>query len=201
MRTRCSEDPKTSLRRLYRGLNAFDVTRAEESIVVQRLSSPLYGEIMPTAAEHLFDYLQLDSKDVLFDLGSGAGKFVMHAAMTNKMRRCVGIELVKPRHRISEFVLSEAKAAGLLRTEDVEFQCWDFMRAKLAHATVIYTCSTAFPAELMIRLTRRLARLPSGTRFVSLQDIDDNPWFELQHVLRLDMTWARRRRVHVYRRR
>lgn len=175
--------------------------RGAESVVKERKSSAVYGEIMPAATGHLLDYLQLGTKDVLVDFGSGVGKLIVQAALTHKLRRCVGYELVKPRHQTAQDALQDAIDQRLLKTRDVEFRNADFMRGALEPATVIYTCSTAFPEALMQRLVRRVSKLPSGTRFVSLQDIDDNPWFDLKDVLRLDMSWARRRKVHIYVRR
>lgn len=189
------------LRGLYRGIDGFDVPDGAERVVVNRRSSPLYGEIMPTATFRLLEYLDLGKGDVLYDLGSGVGKLVVAAAMHRRLTRVVGLELVRPRHLMAEEALARARAAKVLRTRQVDLLQQDFMRADLSDATVVYSCSTAFPAELMRRLARKLSHLPRGTRFVSLQDLDDNPWWDLEEVVRLDMSWRRRRKVHLYRRR
>lgn len=194
-------DVRGALRRLYRDLDGFDVSEAEEAVVVARRSSPLYGEIMPSATRRLLEHLRLGARDTLFDLGSGSGKVVLHAALACKLSRIVGVELVRPRHAMAEQALARARAEGLLRTKRVELLRRDFMRVDLSGASVVYTCSTAFPDALMLRLAKKLSCLRPGARLVSLQDLDDNPWFELQEVLRLDMSWSRRRKVHVYRRR
>ena len=120
---------------------------AAEKVVFDRRSSPVYGEIMPAATAQLLEHLRLGSHDVLYDLGSGVGKLVLHAAMRCRLRQAVGIELVKPRHRMAEQALLRAREEGLLRTERVSFWRRDFMRADLFDATVVYSCSTASPAR------------------------------------------------------
>jgi len=193
------DGPASLIDWLYDGQNGYDVPLASESLVERRQSSPMYGEILPESTATLLDYLDLNRDDVLFDLGSGVGKFILQAALTHSVRRCVGVELVKPRHLISEDVLETARGLGLLQTEDVEFRCWDFMRTELDQATIIYTCSTAFSQELLQKLAARMADLSPNTLFVSLQDLDETPWFVLEDVLQLDMSWAPARDVHIYR--
>jgi SAM-dependent methyltransferase len=162
-------------------------------------SSHTYGEIMPTATDRLIEHLHLRKDDVFYDLGSGVGKVVLHVALRAPIRRVVGVELARRRHRIARRMLDEVRATGLLRAQECELRCADFMRAPLHDATVIYTCSTAFSTPFMNELCARLARLTTGLRWVSTQDVDENPWFQLEDVLRLDMSWRRRSKVHVYR--
>jgi len=192
-------DPRRAIRTLYRDLDGYDVTDEEEEIVLRHRSSPLYGEITPGAVARLLEYLQLGPEDALYDLGSGVGKVVVQAAMTHELRAAVGVELVERRFTMAQEALRRARGRGFLKTKDVRFLRGDFMRADLNGATVVYTCSTAFPVPLMLRMAQRLYRYPSIRCLVTVQDLDDNPWFYEDDVLRLDMTWRRRARVYVYR--
>ena len=192
-------DPRTALRRLYADRWGYDVTADEDRRVEATAGSSTYGEIMPSALDHLIDALDPDDRDTFFDLGSGLGKVVVQAAMTRTMKACVGIELVQGRHRVACEVLAQARREGLLATGDVRFRHADMLRARLDGATIVYTCSTAFSDAFMARIARRLARLPEGLRLATLLDLDENPWFRLEDVLRLDMSWRRRAKVHVYR--
>ncbi len=193
------EDPRVVLRRLYRYEHGYELDEADETRVRATNSSPTYGEIMPTATDHLVEYLGMGRDDVFYDLGSGVGKVVLQVAMRASIRRCVGVELARSRHRIARRMLDEARATGLIRARECELRCADFMRAPLGDATVVYTCSTAFSTAFMNELAERLARLTTGIRWVSTQDVDENPWFALEDVLRLDMSWRRRSHVYVYR--
>lgn len=192
-------DPRVLLRRLYADDHGYEPDPVEEARVAATGSSATYGEIMPTATAKLVAHLGLGRGDVFYDLGSGIGKVVLQVALTSPVDKCVGIELVRSRHRIAQRMLGRLKDSAHLRARDCGFRCTDFMRARLGDATVVYTCSTAFSTPFMNELAARLARLPPGLRWVSTQDLDDNPWFRLDALHRLDMSWRRRTKVHVYR--
>ncbi len=189
---------RRTLQRLYRDRHGYDDAPAEEQAVREAGSDPMYGELMPAAAERLFDYLGLGRRDVLYDLGSGIGKFVAQAAIAKPLRRVVGIEMVRLRHDIAVEVLDRIEREALLEAETFELWCGDFMRLPMKDATVVYTCSTAFPEPLMARMMRRLSRLPELRCFVSLRDPDVLHGFEVVDVLRLDTSWKRRAPVYVY---
>ena len=193
------EDPRSVIRRIYGDAHGYELSKRDESRVKATRSSPTYGEIMPTATARMVEQLGLGRGDVFYDLGSGIGKVVLQVAMSAPLDRCVGIELVGSRHRIAQRMLARAEQTGLLRARECGFRQSDFMRARIGDATVIYTCSTAFSTPFMNQLAARLARLRPGLRWVSTQDLDDNPWFTLEGIHRLDMSWRRRSKVHVYR--
>lgn len=186
------------LRHLYGDRHGYDTLPLDERAVAAVGSDAMYGELMPSAADRLFDALALGPKDELFDLGSGVGKVVLHAALSRPLRRAVGIEMMASRHDQAVEVLEMIERRDLLRTECCELWCGDFMRLPLTGATVVYTCSTAFPDALLTRLARRLRRLPKLRRFVSLRDLEDARGFEIVEVLRLDTSWKRRAPVWVY---
>jgi hypothetical protein len=72
------------------------------------------------------------------------------------------------------------------------------MRTRMTDATVVYTCSTAFPETLLDRLAQKVARIGSLRAFVSLQELEPFSRLERVAVLRLDTSWKRRANVHVY---
>lgn len=192
-------DPPRLIRQLYRDADGYTLSRADAERVTATRSSPTYGEIMPAATGHLLEYLRLTRRDRFYDLGSGLGKVVLHAAMSGPIAKCVGLELADSRHRIAQQKLRHVRALGLIRAQRCSFRRADFMRAQLGDATVIYTCSTAFSTTLMNALAARLATLTPGLRWVSTQELEDHPRFDLIDTLRLDMSWQRRSEVFVYR--
>lgn len=192
-------DVTTTLRRLYRDIDGYEIGAREERRIERTKSSATYGEIMPAASIRLVDALRLGPDDTFVDLGSGVGKLVLTAALRSKVGRAVGVELGRDRHRDAVSVVRAAQEAGLVTPGVVELRNQDILRTSLAGATVLYTCSTAFPYAFTERLAHRVARLRRRVRFVTLQELDcDVPGFALTQVLRLDMSWARKRKVHVY---
>ena len=178
--------------------DGYELSRDDRKSVSQTGSSSTYGEITPKATSTLLDYLEIGRKDVLYDLGSGVGKFVMQTALSCPAKKVVGLELSKERHAIARQALKQAKKVTRLKTKEVAFRNADIMKAKLSDATIVYTCSTAFPTRFLNKLTRRLSHLKEDTLFVSLQELDDNPWFIPIDTLKLDMSWQKRTPVHVY---
>lgn len=191
--------PRAVIRQLYREAHGYDDDPAGEARVAATGSSATYGELMPAATDELVRYLGLGPADSFYDLGCGLGKVVLQVAMTAPVARCVGIELMSRRHRVAQRMLQQVSERGLLRARECQLRHADFMRARIGDATVAYTCSTAFSSEFMQALAARLARLPAGLRWVTTQDVDDNDWFSLEDVLRLDMSWRRRSKTYVYR--
>jgi hypothetical protein len=185
-------------RRLYREADGFEIPPADERVVARSKGSSTYGELMPTATARMLAALELGRDDVFFDLGAGVGKVVLLAALLTEVGQAVGVELASRRVALGCRVLDEARREqhpGADRAALIEA---DMLRCELEAATVIYTCSTAFSSTFMRRLVRRLATLPKLRTFVSLQDIDDHPAFELVDTLSLDASWRRRAKAHVY---
>lgn len=192
-------DPRAIVRGLYRGIDGFEIPRVDERRVRKARSSPTYGEIMPTAALRMLESLRLGPRDVFMDLGCGVGKVCMMAALATGVRKVVGVELASRRIEYARRVVAQAEKAGLVARRRVELHEGDILRADFSRATVIYTCSTAFPLSFMHGLMRRLAAMDRPLTFVSTQILDEHPAFEPSDVLRLDMSWRRKSKTYVYR--
>lgn len=186
------------LRQLYRRVDGFDIPRAQERLIERTRSSSTYGEIMPSATLQLIEALDLQPHDTFVDLGSGVGKVVLAAALASKVGTAIGVELAPDRHTAATRVLEVAVDLGLVDSDVVKLRAEDILRTNLDEATVIYTCSTAFPTAFTHRIARRVADMGRPLTFVSLQELDELPHFEPERVLRLDMSWSRKHKVHVY---
>ncbi|WP_165703970.1 hypothetical protein [Enhygromyxa salina] len=198
-----ASDPRAELRRLYRGLRleGFEIPTSDKHRVERSSGSSTYGELRPTATIRLLAQLGLSRRDQFVDLGSGLGKVVLLAAMTTPVGRALGVELSATRVAVAARVLATAQREHVAGSRRAAFVQADMLRHPLDEATVIYTCSTAFSSAFMARLQRRLAKLPRLRTLVSLQDFDPHPAFELREVVRLDASWKRGTKVHIYARR
>jgi SAM-dependent methyltransferase len=191
-------NPRATLRQLYRGLDGFPISPADERRVAISNGSATYGELLPTATLRLLEQLDLERRDQFVDLGAGIGKVVLLAAMTTAVGGALGVELSATRVAVARQALARARGARVRGAGRVRMLEADMLRCPLDEATVIYTCSTAFSSAFMRRLVRRLAKLPKLRTLVSLQDLDPNRTFELREVMRLDASWTRRTQVYVY---
>jgi SAM-dependent methyltransferase len=193
------ENPTRLIRDLYRGLDAFEISRSDARAVKKSRGSDTYGELQPTATLRLLDYFELQRDDVFVDLGSGGGKVTLAAGLFTKVRRARGVELSHERHALACEARSRAVARRLLSRRKCEFIHGDLRRTPLEDATVVYTCSTAFSTPFLMGIARRLARAPRLRCFASFRDLDPHPRFELAETLRLDVSWRRRACLYVYR--
>lgn len=188
------------MRSAYRGVDGFDIPRHDVRAVARSKGSSTYGELMPSSTLRLLTELDLGSDDVLYDLGSGVGKLVMLAAATTPAAKVVGVELARSRCEQATRAFTKASELGVPGLRRAAIVHGDLLSVDMRDATVAYTCSTAFSSAFMRKLARRLAELPRLRLLASLQDLDPHPAFVPLRVLRLDASWKRRTKVHVYRR-
>jgi tRNA G46 methylase TrmB len=190
-------EAKRLLNKLYKDVWAFTIPKHDDLAIRETKSSSLYGEITFGGVEALINYLRLGEDDVFVDLGSGVGKVVMQIAMTSSVKKVIGVELSGTRYKDALGVLSKASELGLVDANRCEFRNENILETDLDNASVIYTCSTAFPSNFMDKLTEKITKHPKG-RVVSLQDLPSHPRLELVDRLKLNMSWAKNQDVHVY---
>lgn len=191
-------DALRTLRQLHAGLDGFDISRDEAARVRAQDGFPTYGELNPAATLNLFEALALRAEDRLVDLGSGAGKVALAAALCSPVQLALGIELSAERHAMALQALRRAEALDPTITTRCRLRCADMLRARLENATVVYTCSTAFDTPTLRRVADRVARLPRLRCFASFRDLDPHPRLVPAGHLRLDVSWTRRATLHLY---
>lgn len=184
--------------------------------------SSQYGEITAQGLVRVFDAIgdagaALCAEDRFYDLGSGAGRAVLQAHLTTPVGRAVGVELVEKRHALAEGALQKLRAAaaaapgtteegglaalgGAAATaqacgREVAFHLGDIRTPGLwSDATVVYTNSICFPADLMLDLLGKLAtRLAPGSLVFALQPFElPGCHLGLVHLTTLTVptTWA-----------
>jgi SAM-dependent methyltransferase len=126
-----------------------------------------YVPTSPEVVERMLEVANVSSEDVVYDLGSGDGRFPITAAKRYGARG-VGVEIDPKLVRESR---ANAREAGV--TDLVEFRQGDMFEADLSDATVVTLY--LFP-EINIRLRPKLfAELDPGDRVVS-HDFDMDEW-------------------------
>jgi hypothetical protein len=186
------------LRALYKDVWAYTVPKHDDMKIRKASSSSLYGEITFGALEKLLTYLKIGEKDVFFDLGSGVGKVVLQVAMTSPVKKAIGIELSGARFRESVLVLVSAAKQKWVSRRKCEFHHENILEADLSKATIIYTCSTAFPMTFMKKLAKKLGEIKKPLRIVTTQELPENMGLVCIDKLQLDMSWARKTTVYIF---
>eukprot|EP00439_Symbiodinium_sp_Y106_P023531 s4196_g2.t2 len=131
--------------------------------------------------------------DIFYDLGSGRGQVVLAAALSSKPKKCVGIELMEPRHQA-------ALAAKAYAPEDIqricEFRCEDALAGHLEDACKVYLCNAAFPRHLNAAFAAALdpQRAPALEALVTCAALPEESLhqarLQLTQVAECSATWA-----------
>ena len=192
------KDSRKIIRNVYKEVDGYEIPIHDKKSIRLSKGSHLYGEITFGSTQKLLKALEIDEKDVMFDLGSGVGKLILQVALTTDAKKCVGIELSSERCQTAQSVLKDVVAHGYISNKRCQFLCRNILESDLSKATVVYTCSTAFSVVFMKLLLNHVAQHPQIRAFVSLQEIPPHRNFELITEISLDMTWARRTPVYIY---
>lgn len=191
-------EARRNLKRLYKDVWAYTIPKHEDLKIRKSSGSSLYGEITFASLDKLLTYLKVGEDDVFFDLGSGIGKVVLQVGMTRPVKKVVGVELSASRFKESILALNEAAKQKWVSKRHCQFVHQNILDANLSKATVIYTCSTAFPGTFMKKLARKLAAVERPLKIVSMQEMPDNCGLTFADKLQLDMSWARKTPVFIF---
>jgi hypothetical protein len=180
--------------------------------------SPVYGEIPFESVQVLIEDLKLTEDDVVYDLGSGLGKFIYHVYLMTPARKSIGIELSEGRLKKSKEIEKPGVKVynSVIKFENEMRKMFDkpllpkvagkmfkyihgnFLEEDMSDATVVYTCSTCFSDECMRSMTDKLAQLNEGLRVLTLKQLAPHKDFHLLHTYNLPMTWSSSTPVYFY---
>eukprot|EP00933_Yihiella_yeosuensis_P015995 TRINITY_DN137_c0_g1_i6.p1 TRINITY_DN137_c0_g1~~TRINITY_DN137_c0_g1_i6.p1 ORF type:complete len:363 (+),score=56.19 TRINITY_DN137_c0_g1_i6:75-1163(+) len=147
-----------------------DGSEASDCEVSDCCNAEGYGEMAPEAVEALALYLNLSTSptDSFFDLGSGAGRLVLHMAVRGFARSSTGVELNSGRHalavNLSKHVLPEdmSVTSGVVSSTNsvsesgVTLLHGDMLLANISSATLLYLNPPCLPCEVQRRLTAKI---------------------------------------------
>lgn len=146
-----------------------------------------YGETPLTSLQLMAQEFGLQKEDVVYEMGSGRGRgcFWMRAFI---QCRVVGIEIVP------FFVQKAQKVKERFRIEGLEFRQADMADVDYHDATVIYLYGTCFEDLYIEQLVDKLARLPEGTKIITvsyaLTEYMRKPLFELVKTIPVKFAWG-----------
>lgn len=153
----------------------------------------IYGEPAPATTDLMLRRLGVGENDVLYDLGSGRGYFLMQALLTTPLRKAVGVELAASRVAVGKAARKMMEEQGLLRGKSLDLREQDMARADYADATVVYMDSVFYSDELLSAVAERLSRAKNLRGIVMImKGLPPNPWFEVEGRERWKMSWSPR---------
>jgi len=112
--------------------------------------NPVYGEITENGTNSMVNHFKkyFNKDTVFYDLGSGLGKMVLHIGLQYNIKKSVGIELSKERHKAA-LTLKEKYAPT---NDKINFICKSFFDHDWSDATVIYIDNTMFDNKINERI-------------------------------------------------
>lgn len=133
------------------------------------------------------------TKPVLWDLGCGAGKVLITAALSGRLSKIYGIELLDElcdagKKACSNFekIMEEEKLANDVKLEVIKS---NMLEVDWSNADIVYMSSICFPEPLMKGIIKKASHLKKGSLIASLKMIDDEN-FKFINSFRIRMTWG-----------
>ncbi len=122
-----------------------------------------YGEITQDGTETILEkinkYKKITDKDVFVDIGSGAGKLLIHMSIKSNFKTLVGIEIQKERYEYSKLLknqFAENNPIFLLNKDVLEFD--------LSIGSIFFINDIYFSSNLCKNI---YDKLPNGTHFIT----------------------------------
>ncbi len=143
-----------------------------------------YGETPYMTGLKLVKMAGINKDDVLYDLGSGRGKFCFLAHLATGCQT-LGMEMLESYNIIANRIKRN------LRLEGIEFRHDDFLEADLSKATVLFTAATSWSPTTKERLLDRVEELAPGTRWLSVGWELRHPLLDLKSAQELLFSWGR----------
>jgi hypothetical protein len=158
---------------------------------VQEDKAHIYGEPAPATTDLMLRRLGVGADDVLYDLGSGRGYFLMQALLTTPLRKAVGVELATSRVAIGLTARQMMSDQGLLQGKLLDLREQDMTQSDCGDATLVYMDSVFFSDQLLDTVAERLshARHLRGIVMI-MKGLPPNPWFEVAGRERWKMSWS-----------
>tara|TARA_B100000925_G_C21933729_1_gene441393 strand:- start:445 stop:1008 length:564 start_codon:yes stop_codon:yes gene_type:complete len=125
----------------------------------------LYGEITKEGVQCIIDEFKLffeDKQCVFYDLGSGAGKMVLHVAVSCEIKKSIGIEYYEDRVLSA---IAEVPKYNYMSAFPPEFHQADLFNFNYEDATVMYVDCTNRQLFEMVKDNFR-KKIPNGCLFL-----------------------------------
>jgi len=191
MTKQISKLTKQYLARLYDKVTGFiSFSAAEKNKNMESRIYLTYGEILFDSVTGLMNKLNLDEKDVFYDLGSGVGKMALQVFMTTPIKEVYGIEASIKRFEKSCKAAAQVEEdfKGLYKnSRKLQFINANIVDCDMKDATIIFACATCFGAELLTTIAERSVECTNLKYLISLKKIPCN--IPLKTTFHIDCSW------------
>jgi hypothetical protein len=141
-------------------------------------SEYIYGELTKSGVESLWKFLKTiyNPTDVLYDIGSGNGKLLLHLSLISDFSKLIGIEKNKIRHQYS----LEISKTSIFK--NVDFICDDVLNHSLSDANIIFMNDVVFGEDLVQKI---ISKLKKGTHLISFEENG----LDVKNEIEVEVSW------------
>eukprot|EP00607_Mallomonas_marina_P010066 CAMPEP_0182417376 /NCGR_PEP_ID=MMETSP1167-20130531/1836_1 /TAXON_ID=2988 /ORGANISM="Mallomonas Sp, Strain CCMP3275" /LENGTH=465 /DNA_ID=CAMNT_0024590893 /DNA_START=53 /DNA_END=1450 /DNA_ORIENTATION=- len=157
--------------------------------------SLIYGEVDYTSFYRVLRKINPVAGGVFYDLGSGTGKAVFAARLTQDFVRCAGVEVLHGLHKQGQEVLTKYNCnyrqflcSG--QSQQVVLHEGSLLEFDWSDGDVIFANSTCYDDNLMSDMAQLAQNLKPGAFFVTFTKGLDSPHFEVLERKRYRMSWG-----------
>jgi len=147
-----------------------------------------YGEVEFLGLAAVLELCEPRAGQVFWDLGCGAGRALLAAALLYPRLKVMGVEFLPELCELCKRTVSQLDTAlPLARITAIQ---GDILEVDWSNASLIYASSICFSDELMEGILAKAASLRLGAKFLTLKPLPSSKLFTLRHSVRVRMTWG-----------
>ena len=138
--------------------------RQREALELQEEKSLIYGEVDYPSFYRILRKLHVPAGGVFYDLGSGTGKAVFAARLTQDFALCVGVEVLSQLHSRASMILDRFNASFKRylcfgASKEVVVVSGSLTELDWSDGSLVFANSTCFDDDLMLAMSRKAESL------------------------------------------
>lgn len=176
-----------SLDKLYKDSKLYGITHEKYNTT--------YGELECNSIDNIFKNLSIDNNDIIYDLGSGGGKFLIYIYLKYKLNG-IGIEIIKRRHDKACEIFNQYKNNKKNNT-NIHFINDDFFKSDFSKGNIFYSCNTCWDDKLNNKIINKIFK-ESNMKYILFAKSTNNPKLKLYKTINVDWTWNKNSQLYIY---
>jgi len=184
------------LNQIYYQTNSMGISRSERNRLNIDTDDFIYGEIEFSSFSNILDRVQPRSNEIFYDLGCGAGKAVLSAAMNFDLSKIVGIELLPGLCQLANEKIQYARSLVgndhfyLKKLSNIKIINDNLNHCDISESDIVFVNATCFGYTAWKKIQEKFLSLKIGSRvIVTTQSIDDDRFLYLSQRFEL-MSWG-----------
>lgn len=154
----------------------------------------IYGDLPYYSVIELINNLDLESNDILLDIGSGFGNIIFSTYLIKIFKKFIGVEINSSRFKISKACLDLLAGKFCNIYDDITLYHGDFLNInsiRFEEVSVVYVCCTVFSIELIEMIGEKIDKFKSLRIIISFRKIPTLKNFTLHKRIFLQASYDR----------